>query len=76
MGDSRKMEHTVGGAAQSHVHSHSIHKGFFCHNIPWADISAVHLHDLHASVLCQLDAFGVNGRDGSVSLKSHSQNLC
>ena len=75
MGNGRKVKHAVGGASQRHIHGQGVHKCFFCHDIPWADVFLVHLHHLHAGMFRQLDALGVNSRDGAVSLKSHTQDL-
>ena len=57
VGNRRKMKHTVGAAAKSHIHRQSISKSRFCHNIPGADILLQHFHYCHAGMLCQNKTF-------------------
>ena len=75
MGDGRKMQHTVGGAAQSHIYSQGVQERFLCHNVTGTDILFPQLHDLHACVLRKLDSLGVDSRNGSISRKAHAQRL-
>ena len=75
VGDSRKMKHAVGGAAQGHIHGQGVDKRLFCHNVAGTDVLAVHLHHLHSGVLRKLDPLGVHRRDGAVAPKAHAQHL-
>ena len=76
MSDCRKMQHTVGGTSQCHIYSQSVQECLFSHNISRTDISPKHLHNLHTSFLRQLDTLGIYCRNGSITLKSHTKNLC
>ena len=76
MGNGRKMQHRVGGAAQCHIHSQCIHDGFLCDDVAGTDILIVHIHNCHTGMLCKLDALRIHSRDRTVSSKSHAQRLC
>ena len=75
MRNCRKMKHTVGRASKCHIYSQCIQDCFFCHNISRTDVSAVHFHNLHTCMFCKTDTFGIYRRNGSVSTKSHTENL-
>ena len=45
------------------------------HDISRTDVSAVHFHNLHTCMFCKTDTFGIYRRNGSVSTKSHTENL-
>ena len=75
MGDGRQMQHAVGGAAKGHIYGQGVQERFFCHDVPGTDVLPPQLHDLHTCVLCKLDTLGVDGRDGSISRKAHTQRL-
>ena len=73
--DSGEVEHTVGGAAQSHINGKSIVKCLFGHDIKWSDVLSVKLHYLHTCVLCKAQSFGINSGDSTVALEAHAQNF-
>ena len=75
MGNRRQMQHTVGTAAQCHIHGQSIAKSRLSHDIFGADISFHHIHHRHARMLSQADPLRIYCRNGSVAPKSHTQHL-
>ena len=76
MGDSRKVKHAVGGAAESHIYGQGVHEGLAGHNISRADVFLG-----RSSITCmpacfaRLDSLGVNSRNRAVALKAHAENL-
>ena len=50
----RQVEHTVCGAAQSHIYGKSVHKRLFRHDVKGFDVLFKKLHNLHSRVLCKL----------------------
>ncbi len=72
---SQEVQCGIGGAAQCHICGQSILNRLFCDNVFRPDILLQHLHDLHARLLCQTDSLGINGRNGAVSGKRHTQYL-
>ena len=72
----RKMKHGVGGASQSHIYRKRISECGFCHNASGANIFLNHIHDSIARHLCQTNTSRINRRNGSISGKSHTDNLC
>ena len=75
MGDRRKMQHTVGGAAQRHIYCQCVEDGIFCHNIAWSDVFSNQFHHLHARMFCKLQPCRIYSRDRAVAAKSHSQRF-
>ena len=73
--DSGEVEHTVGGAAQSHINGKCIVECLFGHDIKGSDILSVKLHYLHTCVLCKAQSFRINSRDSTVALETHAQNF-
>ena len=76
MGDGRKVQHRIGGAAESHIHCQRIADGSLRDDIAGTDIFPVHLHDLVSRMLGQADSCRINRRDRSVSAEAHTDGLC
>ena len=72
MSNSGQMQHGVGGTAQCHIYSQSIHKCIFCHNISGTDISSVQFHNLHTSMFCQFDTLGIYCGNGTIASQTHT----
>ena len=76
MGDGRKVQHRIGGAAESHVHRQRIADGFLSDDVAGTDILPVHLHNLVSRMLGQADSRRINRRDRSVTAEAHTDGLC
>ena len=76
MGNSRKMQHGISGTSQCHINGQRIQNRILCDNISCPDILTEHFHNSHARMLCKLNSLGINCRNGSVSLKSHTKSFC
>ena len=76
MSDCRKMKHTVGRTSKCHIYCQCVQNGFFCHDVARTDISAIHFHNLHTRMFCKTNTLGIYSRNGSISTKSHTKNLC
>ena len=74
--DSRKVEHTVCGAAESHIHCKSIAECSLCHDVTGSDVLFEQFHDLHAGVFCKLDPLRIYCGDSTVASESHTEYLC
>ena len=80
---SQEMEHGVGAAAHGDVESHGVEESIACGNVAWqhtliAILIIGHrvLHDLTGSLLEQLYAVLVRGKDGSVAGQRQANGLC
>ncbi len=67
IGNGQQVEDGVGGAAQSHIAGQCVADGALVDDLAGRDALFDHLHNGHAGVLCQLQALGVDGRDGAVA---------
>ena len=67
VGNGGQVKHSVGGAAQGHVHRLRVVEGGLGHNVPGADVLLHQFHDLHARVLGQAEPGGPHGGDGAVA---------
>ncbi len=56
VGNGREMEHTVGGAAQRHIHRKGVHYGIVGHDVQGTDVLPPQLHYLHTCLLCKAQA--------------------
>ena len=70
------MKHTVGRTSKCHIYCQCVQNGFFCHDVARTDISAIHFHNLHTRMFCKTNTLGIYSRNGSISTKSHTKNLC
>ena len=67
VGNGRKVQHTVGGAPQSHIHRQRIQKSIFGHDVPGADVLPYQVHHRHPGVLGQLYTGGIDGGNRPVA---------
>ena len=75
MCDRRQVKHTVCRTSKCHIDGKCIQKCFFCHNVSWTDIFIIKLHYFHTCMFRKFDSFGINGRNRTISLKSHTNCL-
>ena len=75
IGNGQQVEDGVGGAAQSHIAGQCIADGALVDDLAGRDALFDHLHNGHAGVLGQLQALGVDGRDGAVAGQRNADGL-
>ena len=75
IGNGQQVEDGVGGAAQSHIAGQCVADGALVDDLAGRDALFDHLHNGHAGVLCQLQALGVDGRDGAVAGQRNADGL-
>ena len=73
--DSGQMQHTVGRATESHIHSKSVHQSLFCHNITGTDIFTKQFHNCHTCMFGKLNTGRMNSRDCTVAFKTHTKRF-
>ena len=75
VGNGQQVEDGVGGAAQRHIAGQCVADGALVDDLAGGDALFDHLHDGHAGVLGQLQALGVDGRDGAVAGQGNADGL-
>ena len=75
VGDGGQMEHSVGGAAQRHIHRLGIVEGGGGHDVPGLNVFFHQFHDLHTRVLGQPQPGGPHGWNSAVAPQAHTDGL-
>ena len=75
VGNSRKVEHRVGGAAKRHVQHQGIFECLAGHDVAGKDIVADKIHDAHTGLLREADTLGHDCRNRTVSRKRNTEHF-
>ncbi len=75
VGDGQQVEHGIGGAAQCHIAGQGVPDGALIDDLTGGDALVDHVHDGHTGVLCQLQALGVDRRNGAVAGQGDADGL-
>ena len=69
------MQDGIGGAAQRHIAGQCVADGALVDDLAGGDALVDHVHDGHTGVLGQLQALGVDCRDGAVARQGNADGL-
>ena len=69
------MQDGIGGAAQRHIAGQCVADGALVDDLAGGDALVDHVHDGHTGVLGQLQALGVDRRDGAVAGQGNANGL-
>ena len=75
VGNGQQMQDGIGGAAQRHIAGQCVADGALVDDLAGGDALVDHVHDGHTGVLGQLQALGVDRRDGTVAGQGNADGL-
>ena len=75
VGNGQQMQDGIGGAAQRHIAGQCVADGALVDDLAGGDALVDHVHDGHTGVLGQLQALGVDRRDGAVAGQGNADGL-
>ena len=75
VGNGQQMQDGIGGAAQRHIAGQCVADGALVDDLAGGDALVDHVHNGHTGVLCQLQALGVDCRNGAVAGQGNADGL-